>query len=224
MPAVATRSDAVRIKVGGVEVKHLVAIGDIPGVAILRVAGKNRPGLGAIRSQGDGTLLSWRAPGSTDFGSDVLCSSDGDYLLEDGNSDKWARVRVRAAFLLPIATQSRVLIGEVFDNGVSHGDVADGISGDSESWSFFVVNDGATALSGFRVWIDPETLALPVDISIGFDDVTVFQPDNEYHANALAFGPLAPAASQEIFVVRDTPPSTDPETDLLTLIHVSWNE
>ena len=41
MPTPATRADSLRVEVSGVEIKHLVAVGTLPGVAVNAVAASN---------------------------------------------------------------------------------------------------------------------------------------------------------------------------------------
>ena len=101
-------ADALHVTVDTVEVRHLAVVGTLPGVVPLLASARNGPGIGLMQSEGDdGTWLSWRAPGSTLYGTAVHCSPDGTFLLCDGEDpDKWIRVDVYAA--IPISPRRPV--------------------------------------------------------------------------------------------------------------------
>ena len=112
MPAAATRADALRVRWSGVrDVGYPFAVGTIPGVAVIAVAGAFGEGIAGLASSGDGKDLAFRAGDSGPFGEAVRCASDGDYLLEDAlDTNIWARVSVRTAFLSPTPQQARVYL------------------------------------------------------------------------------------------------------------------
>jgi len=223
MPLAATRGDALRIKLSGVEVKHHAAVGTIPGVAVLAVSGRNGPGTAQIRSQGDGMDLQWRAPGSPTFGASQRCNADGDYLLEDGfDRDKWARVRVRTAFLSGGLVLGDVLIGNVFGNAIGHDDVtsAEASAGAVETYTCTLSNDSAVALLDIRIWIDAEFLA---GTEIGLDGAAWFAPDEEFDADTLTIANLAAGATTTLHIRRTTTAGAVSDTDVMRMIQFSWD-
>ena len=93
--------DALLIEESAVEVTHLHLIGTIPGVIPLLAAARNGPGSAMLQSTGDGTYIQWRAPGSMTSGTAILCATDGNYLLRDGeDANKWLRVQVDASDII----------------------------------------------------------------------------------------------------------------------------
>ena len=154
MPLAATRADALRLELDSVEIRHLVAVGTVPGVVILAVAGRNGPGTARIRN--DASALSWQAPGSSEFGTPVVCGADGTYLLEDGGDwNKWARIQVYADYLASGLTEAQVYLADVYENGVSHDDVtaSQAAAGDVEAYEITLTNDSPLPLEDVRVWV-----------------------------------------------------------------------
>ena len=246
MADIATRNDALRIEVASVEVKHLVAVGTIPGVAVLAAAARNGPGIGRLRSTGDGTLLSWKAVGSSTFGPSVDCSANGSYLLEDGeDATKWARVQVYAAHLLAGPTASAVYLSDVYDNAVGHDDViaSEASAGNVETYTLAMKNAGQSTMFDVRVWLDDtggasgargwrDLLALLLGwhsssgasarpyIEISDDNITWVQPTDE--DTGLAFGELIGQQSTTLYVRRTTQAGTASSSRILSVLHWAW--
>jgi len=148
-------------------------------VAPLLAAALNAPGTGRLRSEGDGTWLSWRAPGSATFGPAVHCPGDGDYVLTDGlDADKWIRVAVHADYLPEGAAEAEVFLADRYNNDVGGPDVsaAEAVAGDVEDYQLSLQNDGGQRLSNLRVWLDPTADART---SIGWNGVDFSAPTNE---------------------------------------------
>lgn len=206
MPATATRADALRLTLSSVELLYLDHLGTIDGVKILVAAAMNGPGTGRLRSQGDGTLISWRAPGSTLFGTAVPCAVDGTYLLEDGSDrSKWVRVQVFATYLVTRATAAQVTLTERFGVGLADDDVtaAEASAGNTETYELVMSNDSPHALRDVKVWID----ATVVDLEISDDGAAWVSPTTE--AAALSF-PDLPAGGTDTLHVRRTIGASEP--------------
>ncbi len=227
------------------EVRHLVAVGTIPGVVLLAAAGRNGPAAGGLRSTGDGTLLSWQAPGSSTYGTSVDCSSDGFYLLEDGEDlNKWIRVQVYMAHLTPGPAEAKVYLADRFTNAIGHLDVtaAEAQSGDVLSWMVTMLNAGDRVLENILVWITSgrlnlatltldELTALTLDelseldlalrLEISKDDSTWVGPADEL--SALRFDPLQPAEDHILHLRRTVPAGDPPDPEILNTIACAYD-
>ena len=221
MPAAATRADSLRLTLASVEILSLSAVGTIPGVIVLAAAGRNGQGDGMLRSTGDGTLLSWRAPGSATYGLKVDCSSDGTYLLEDGDDhDCWLRVQVYASYLSSTPATARVDLQDRLQNGISSDDVtaAEATAGDVETYTVTLENDAATNLSGLKVWItDPDANTL----EISDDNATWVSPTTE--ETALALPDLAAGATDTLYCRRTVAAAEPSSPSVLQLLHFAFN-
>lgn len=215
----ASRGDALRVRTSaGVEIPSLTAIGAIPGVVPLAAAGANGPGTGRLRSQGDGTLLQWRAPGSSTYGEAVTVAADGSYLLEDGeDTAAWLRVYVRTAFLVAGPAEAEVLLGDLY-NALGPDDVtaAEATAGLVEVTQFQLYNAGAHRIDSLAVWLG----ASVVGLEISTDGVAWSAPTTE--GAALAFGNVAPAAFATLHVRRTISAGAANNPKITDLIRFSW--
>lgn len=220
--AAGTRGDALRLQVASVDQTFLTPVGAIPGVAVLAVAGRNGPGMARLRCDVDGHSLRWRAPGSASYGLPQTITTDGQYVLEDGDDlDKWARVAVYTAFLPPKGSESVVLLGDVYGNGVSSDDVDAGeaLAGDIEVYTVSMKNIGAMALANVRVWVDQNTTG----IEISSDGANWFTPVYESHVDVRSWSSIAAGASQTLSVRRTISASSSSDPDILTVLHFAWD-
>lgn len=201
MPLIETRADALVIETasGAKEIRHLMAVGTVPGVSILYVAGKNGVGTGLLRTGAGGGTLSWRAPGSSMFGAPVGISADGVLTVEDGEDrDKFLRVRVAAARLNVGAVSAEVRLGDVYDNGLAATDVtgAEASAGDVKVFALQLHNVSVQTLTDIRVWLDPTVN----DLEIAPDASSWVAPTSE--ATALVYALLAAGAVTALDVRR----------------------
>jgi len=168
---VATRADALRLTLAGTEVTYLKAVGTVSGVKIDQVAGRCGPGTACLRSRGSGgQQLSFKAPGSAQWGMDVNAAGGGSYLLEDGEDvGKWLRVTVYVDYLRE-GDESRVLLQDGYNNGIGHDDVtySEAESGDVADYTVTVKNESDRTVSKIKVWLDAAVSGL----EISDDDVT----------------------------------------------------
>ena len=147
-------ADALRIEVDSVEVHHLTMVGTVPGVVPLLAAARNGSGIGKLLCGDPGTLLSWRAPGSETFGDAFDCSTDGTYVLCDGEDpDKWIRVSVRDEYAVA-GSQADVLLADVYNNAIGGEDVTEeeAEAGCQTVWNLTLRNAGDEAISAVLVW------------------------------------------------------------------------
>lgn len=182
------------------EIVHLLAAGTVPGVRVLAVAARNGTGTGHLKTTGAaGTMLSWKAPGSSAFGPEVNVSADASYVLEDPDSAKWLRVQVYKDYLRSGPAQGAVRLYAVYNNGVGHDDVtaAEASAGDVAAYSVTTKNDSTQKLIAPRVWLD----AAVSDLEISDDNATWVSPTTE--AAALVF-PDLPAGGSDILYLRRT--------------------
>jgi hypothetical protein len=211
--------DALKIESASVEVSHLHLIGTIPGVIPLLAAARNGPGSGMLKSIGDGTRFQWRAPDSGTFGTPVLCASDGNCLLLDGeDTNKWLRIQVDASELANGARSTVVELTDRFNNAIASDDVsaAEATAGDVETYTFDLENQSNTILSQLSVWIDPTV----VNIEIADDGATWVSPTTQ--ATALVLPDLLPGVSDTLHVRRTITAGAGSDGGLLNLLRFSW--
>lgn len=199
---------------------HLSALGTLPGVRIDRLAGANGPGEGRLRSSRDGTWLSWRAPGSTLFGSQVECAADGIYQLRDGeNQDAWVDVEVYTAYLWLGALDAEVLLTDVYNNELAQGNVtaAQASAGNVATYTTTISNMGTSTMEGIVVWIDSSVSGL----DISDDGVAWVSPTTE--ATGLAFASLASGASMTLHLRRTISASSSADARILNWIKMAFD-
>lgn len=155
-----SRGDSMRINYNSIESFSLRWAQTIPGVIPVAVNAANGPGVGILRSTGDGTLFSWKAPNSDLFGSTVDCSTDGSYVLEDGEDQmKAIRITVYNSYIAPNPIQSEVLLDVIYNNAVAGADVtaAEASSGDTSWWDFEQENVGSHDWLDVKCWMTQES-------------------------------------------------------------------
>jgi len=222
MAAVGTRADALGVITSGdVVMQHLRAVGTIPGVLIKRVAARNGPGTGRLLSTLGGRWLHWQAPGSVLLGDGVRCDADGEYLLEDGaDPDKWIRVQVAVAHLIPGPVEGLVYLDDRYDNQISGGDYLPG-----EGWEPItrvrLRNQSPRTLLDLRVWMtDPYD---DFDLALGKVFVGPFyKPTAEDHPDVLVWTSVAPAASKNVYVQWTIVDANAWSPNILTALHFRW--
>lgn len=156
--------DALRIEQAGVEVRHLVAAGAVPGTAILLAAARNGPGEGRLRTNAGGTAVQWRAPGSAAFGLAVSVPADGEYLLRDGQDvDKFVRIQAWPAHL-QAGREAEVQLRDVYSNAIAHDDLTAGeaAAGDTATYQITLRNAGSKTLVDLIAWLDAATANLAI--------------------------------------------------------------
>ncbi len=211
---------ALVLEAASAEVFHLAAVGAIHGVTPLAAAGRNGPGRGEILCTGDGWLLyaAFKAPGSATFGPSVLVSTDGNYLLGDGeDAAKWLRVRVDASYLVE-GQQASVYLGDLYNNAIAGADVtaAEASAGDELIYTITMHNLGPASLSQLKVWI-PEDVDF---LEISDDGASWVDPMAEQ--DALEFPELAAGASDTLHLRRTIPGSKASDPDVLNQLAFSF--
>jgi len=214
-------ADALRLIVDSAELVHLAAVRTIPGVVLRAVAGRNGPGTGRIRSNGAaGTLLSWRAPGSSTFGPMVDAAAGGECLLSDGEDDDcWVRVEVYPDHLGTGPIGSPVHLGDLYNNHLGQADLsaAEATAGDVLEYEVTLENAGQVLwLSQIRVWLD----AAVSDLEISDDGIAWVSPTSE--AAALWMADLAPLASQTLYLKRTIGAAAGYDPDVLNHLRLSF--
>jgi hypothetical protein len=218
MPAVGTRADSLRLKVDSTEIEQLARIGTIPGVVVERAAARNGPGYGRLRSTILGRHLRWQAPGSTSFGQPIDVSLGGDFLVEDGDDpNKFLRLTVTLCHLFG-PTESRVLLGDLYENEVGHDDVLadEAAAGDVTIYSITLENANNVVLSHLKAWLDAAT----ENLEISDDQISWVAPTSE--AAALKLPDLGAGASDVLYLRRTIGAGTDCDPDVLTHLHFSF--
>lgn len=223
MPAPFTRNDSIMFRVAGTsnEVQHLTAIGTIPGVVVLEAAARNMPGAGRLRSVGDGTRLSWRAPGSSTFGAPERIEADTVIQLEDGeDTTKYVRVQVYKSWLAIEPTEARVYLADRYENAPGHDDVtaAEASTGNVEAYVVDIANVSASIISDFDVWLQPDT---PFHLEIGTNGTTWQAPVVE--ANALRLPDLPVGGTTQLHIRRTVAANEPSNPDILTWVRTAFN-
>lgn len=219
MPTISTRGDSILVRKGAIERQQLVAVGELPGVLIAQLAARNGPGTGALKTDGTGTTLAWRAPGSGRFGVPVAIPLDGSYLLEDGvDPDRWARVTVDLDFLPAEARFGRVFCVDRYDNTISMDDVTAGeaSAGSVETQTLTLENQSPHRLRRIVAWIDPTV----VNMEISDDGAVWVSPTTE--ATGLVFADLTPGADHTVHLRRTIAAGADSSPKVLNWFHVRF--
>lgn len=215
------RADSLRLKRLTVEIHHLLAVGSVPGVTPDAAGGRNGPGTGKMRSTEDGTLLSWRAPGSSTFGTPIRVAADASYVLEDGDdSQKFLRVTVFTAYLIGPG-EADVTLKEAF-NALGPDDVPapEASAGAVEDTEYALANDHiSNEAQDVKVWLDAATVGL----EISDDGITYVSPTSEGDGDVLTFASIASGASVPIFTRRTISSSAPSDTDVLNLVQWAWD-
>jgi len=219
----ARHGDALRLKLAGVETESLIAVGTIPGVAVLAAGGRNGPGVGCLRASGDGTLLSWCAPGSNRFGSTTDCSVDGNHLLEDGRyPGKWLRVQVYNTYMNPGVAEAKVFLADVYNNGPGHDDLsaAEAAAGDIEDYTISLTNDSPMDILHVKAWLEVGTARI---IEISSDDANYYSPTYEDHINTLSWARIASGASETLYLRRTITAGADSDPGVLNHLQFAFD-
>jgi len=218
IPYTPTEADSLRLTSQGAEIKHLHAVGALPGVVVEAVAAKNGPGVGRLRSSGDGTQVAWKAPGSSAYGTAVTLERDRVYLLEDGDdADKWIRIRALTSYVGG-PSEARVVLEDRYANGVGHDDVtaAEASAGNVATYQIGLHNASASTLTGITVWLDPAT----VNLEISADNSTWVAPTSE--ATGLAFADLPANSSHTLYLRRTITAGAAADPAVLVRLHLCF--
>jgi len=211
---------ALEIRLTGVRVKHLVAVGTVGGVVIDRVAGRNGPGIGMLRAEGySADAFAWRAPGSATFGPARAANADGYAVLEDGeDADKFVRVKVYSAFLSRTPNAAAVFLRDVYNNAVGHDDVTAGeaTAGDVATYTISLTNVSGARIYSLRAWLDAAVSGL----EISDDGATWVNPTTE--ATALRLSDLDAEAEDTLHLRRTIGAGASCDAGILNLIHLSF--
>jgi len=219
MPAVATGPDALRMEVASAGTQHLHWMGTLDGVAITHVGGRNGPGTGHIQSDGTGSKLSWKAPGSSTYGTGVDCSAGGNFILCDGDDpDKFVRIAVTASRLPTSNDEAIVLLADVYNNDVASDDVSasEASAGDVETYTITLANDSTDKLLYVKVWIDSGVS----NIEISDDGASWVTPTTE--GTALSFGTIVVSGTDTLHVRRTIGAAAGSDPNVLTHLHASF--
>ena len=199
MPRVSTRAAGLVLIDTGFNDPFRI-VGGIPGAYVIKASGLSGPGIGRLKSEGPlGQLISWKAPGSSNFGVPVLCDADDSYLLEDGDdSDKWVTLAIVASFLEPHPSESPLHLTDAFNTSVASDDVsaAEASAGDVHTYGVSMLNVSGVTLTRIRFWLD----AAVADLEISEDDVVFVSPTTE--ATGLAFPNISRSGVDTLFFKR----------------------
>ena len=227
MTQAATRSDAVRVKISGVEVSHLVAVGTVPGVVVMAAAAMNGPGRGRmsrVYENAARSYLRWTAPGSVTPGTNVPVTSNGDYLLEDGSDPgKWLRVRVYVDHLPASYDESLVYLEDVYNDSVAGRDVtaSEASTGDVATYTVSVVNESPAGVFDVRAWLDGSA-AGSLLLELSDDGASWVTPTSEVDASVVLLGDIAAGVSKTLHLRRTIGAGAGSNAEVLTLVHMAW--
>ena len=216
----ARRAESLRLQILGGDVQHLVPIGTIPGIVVEAVAARCGPGAARIRSSADGQRLAFRAPGSAVWGLDVVAAVDTTFLLQDGvDPDKWARVTRYGDYLAGGPAEGRILLGDVFNNGVGHDDVTaeEALAGDVVLYDIRLRNKSLHRFSHLVAWLD----AAVTGLEISDDGIAWVAPVTE--ATGLALYDIGPDLTDTLHCRRTIGVAADSDTDILNHLHFAFD-
>ena len=218
-------ADSIRLFDGADEVRHLMALETLPGVAVRFASGANGPGTARLRYDAAGGLA-YRAPGSAAFGPIVTPDPDASapesIVLHDGEDrDALVRCDVYLECLPPVATQADVSLADVHNNPIGRANcaAADALAGETISYEITCRNVAEYSATSLRFWVT-EPAAYTIEISA--DGSIWSTPTSE--ATALVLGDVAPDATRTLHVRRTIAPATDAAPSLLTLLHGAFGQ
>jgi hypothetical protein len=215
-----TGQDALHFEQSSTEIQQLRAIRTLDGVAVTFASGRNGPGIGRLKSTGNGTVLSYRAPGSSTFGRPVVCGTNaGEYRLDDGEDvGKYVRIQIWTSKVIPGSAQANVRLDDIYGNGISNDDVtaSEAAAGDVADHNIQLKNYSNTILSHVKVWLDKTVVYL----QISDDDATWISPTTESTAQDIA--DILPGATQTLYFRRTIVAGTSRSSGILNLLHCSY--
>lgn len=218
--SVGTRADSLEFTIGGTELEFLAIVGAVPGVWVTHVAAKNGAGSGRLRTWGDGSEISWQAPGSSSAGRRKFIDQDAEYLLTDGDDPgKFIRIQVKPSFLASGPTASRVYLSRLFGSGVADDDVtsAEASAGITETYQITFENKSNAMVNNLVFWIDAAT----DDLEISDDGAAWVSPTTE--ATGLAFPQLAQGATDILHVRRTIGAASASDAGVLNDLHCRFD-
>ena len=160
----------------------------ITGVTI-NDAAMNAEGAGTLTYDPSNQTITWKAPGDTQTGTAVSITVNGSYEIRGfGGTAGYLLVTVVAASLpiiltidtLTVATRD-VILCEDFSK-------AEALAGHTDYHCFYVKNNGATAITSLKVWVQSDT--------VGADTLALWKAAaKNTTAEAIAADTTAPAGS-----------------------------
>ena len=125
---------------------------NITGVVIDYAAGQNGAGSGTLTYTASGTLLQWTAPGGA-IGPSVNIGSNGTYVIEDADPNKWIRVTVTSGSLPGTNQTDSVPLAAVYNKVFDNVSASEASAGDTEYRALMVKNENAAQVDGAKVYI-----------------------------------------------------------------------
>ena len=212
-----TRSDSLRLIATGAAIKHLHASSTLHGVQVLAASAMNGAGIGHLRF--DGTLLRYKAPGSTTYGSGTTSTSNGTYLVFDGDdANKYLRVTIYADYTQP--GEARLILQDVYNNALAQDNVTAGeaTAGDVSAVELTLHNYNGTQVQNVKVWITDDAS----HIEISDDGITWVAPTSEGHGDQLTFASIDAGAEVAIHVRRTIAAAEQYDPSILAAIQYTW--
>jgi hypothetical protein len=221
MSVVGQGADALRFLTPPVEQVSeplMFSSGTLPGIAVNYACDRNGDGIGHLRIRG-GALLSWRAPGSIDFGPEVDVSAGGQYQIIGEDFNNYLIVTSYAAYL-PVGERSTTVRLRHRQGRVKRSE-ATTPSPYSEVWQNYFKNISTQALIRVRAWVDPAVQYISIGDNVAGPFTT---PITEETAITLS-ATLAVNAIDSIFtkIVVSAAPTPPPTPDVPIVIHFSWD-
>jgi len=203
--------DALTIYYDSAETKMLHHIRTLPGITIDYVSAGNGPGTGYLRYRNG--YLNWKAPGSSEYGTQELAIDGKQVLLQDGQ--KYVRVTIDTDYVLE-GSESAVYIEDVYENAVSHDDVTAGeaTAGDITDYNCTMHNNSGNVISKLKVWLKAD------NVEISNDDATYVSPTVE--GSALEFDDIPGGGDATLYFRRTIAAGAEYDADVLTQIYFSF--
>jgi hypothetical protein len=221
MPKIGEHADSILFGPIDTEIVHLHVVNTLPGVLITFASPLNGEGSGSLKASGTlGDQLSWRAPGSSAYGSAVNCSVDGSYLLEDGaNAGKFVRVTVYTHYL-STSGEANVYLQDYYNNEIAHDNItaAEAAGGVDENWNFEINNVGKKGISQLKFWVTSNA-----DIYISNDGAGWVQPASESDPLALVYGNIPKGGVSTLYVRRNISGGKAYNPNVLTQLNCSFS-
>ena len=209
------------------EIKLLAKFGTLSGVTIEFVSGLNGPGYGSLRASGDGSALSWRAPGSPTYGAAVTFGGDATRILLDGaDSDKYIRVAVTHSRLARSPGVAAIRAADIWGNeiGIEDLDASEATAGKVSTQTITLENQASnTGLVDSTNWLSPQAVASGFEIS--HDNSNWFSPVSDAEAQAtIGTRTIAASATAPLYVRRTVGAGASSEARGMASVFCSWDD
>jgi hypothetical protein len=212
-------NDLLEFQLTGVAVKHLIALGTVPGIVVTAAAAQCGPGTGRLAVDG-GHRATWYPPGDIVGGTPVDVSSGGPFTVTGANPAKWLHVTAYSSALVVGATADVRLV-DVYNNGLAPADVtaAQAAAGYQDTWTVDLKNVSAGSVGTIHLTLDAAAVLGGTTLEISLDGAAWHTLGGGY---VLTVPDLAAGVSQTLHFRRTIPAATASLAAASIILDVTW--